>query len=89
MIKELFNKQNESQVYFNYFERICDVSTTMIFKANIPRSEKINLQLQIKKITFNYKEDLEEKLEVSFSSYLNRFKDFIKDWLKNEERENI
>lgn len=86
--KNCFNGDNadegiKTEIYFNYFEKICAVSINMLFKSNIQRDEKINLQVQIRKIAFNYKEDIEEKLEIPFSNYLNNLKDLINDWGKN------
>jgi hypothetical protein len=77
---KLNSKDEERKIHFNYFERICDILVSILCKSNIQRGEKIDLQIQIKKITLNYKEDIEEEVEIPFINYLNNLKDFIKDW---------
>jgi len=67
-----FSLQNVNHPLVIYFDTIAEFSFKIIAKSKISREEKMNLHIEIKKLAWNYAEDLEEGKEVFITEYLNK-----------------
>lgn len=66
------NGPNRNPIYYYYFDNITAVCIKIMATSTLNREEKINKQLAIKKLAWNYAEDIEEGKVASFEDYLER-----------------
>jgi len=63
-----------SQYYFNM---ITDMCARLVSKTDLSREEKLELRAEIKKIFWNYEEDLEDGCEMPLEHYYETLKNFL------------
>jgi hypothetical protein len=61
-----------SPIQLHFFDRLTDVCVALILKSDMPREEKIHLRSEIKKICWNYEEDVSAEMKPSVHHYLDR-----------------
>jgi hypothetical protein len=54
-----------------YFDRITEICSKLISKSNTNREEKIEMRANIKKIAWNYEEDMEDGTCLPLITYLD------------------
>lgn len=47
-----------------------EICIKLISLSDLPRDEKINLRAEIKKVAWNYQEDVDEGKKIAFENYL-------------------
>ena len=60
-----------------YFDILTNVCMNFIAKSNLDREEKIELYTQLKKLAWNYLEDIEEEKILPFASYINQLNELV------------
>lgn len=55
-----------------YFERLTDVCMCLLSKSDMAREDKINRQIEIKKIALNYHEDIEDEQPMPIHFYVDQ-----------------
>lgn len=63
---------NLSPVQANYFDRITEICIKLISISDTNREEKIEMRANIKKIAWNYEEDMEEGISLPLMTYLEK-----------------
>ena len=73
--KETDKEESESTdfapLHSSYFESVSEIVGDLVNKSNLPRQDKIELRAEIKKLAWNYQEDVEEGQKIPISTYLN------------------
>ena len=62
--------------YFNWITEIC---LELLLKSNLDRQTKIDLRIDIKKIAWNYQEDINEGKKEALNSYLDELSQLIQE----------
>lgn len=75
-----------SPIDAHYFDRMTEICRSIIDKSTIAKEEKVNLEVEIKRIAWHYREDVEDRKCPSLSFYLNQLTQMI-DGLNNSELE--
>lgn len=66
------NNPNYAGLLCYYFDNITEICIKILKKSNLNREDKINLQAEIKKLSWNYLEDFDEGKEVFFDDYMDK-----------------
>lgn len=62
----------EFPVQSYYLEQITDICLALISHSDAPRQEKIEMRANIKKVVWNYEEDVKEGINLPFLTYLDQ-----------------
>lgn len=72
------NHPDLTSVYAFYFDAISNICISIIEKSDIDRTDKINLRVEIKKLVWNYREDVEEGKVVPLEFYFDQLVQILK-----------
>lgn len=67
-----------SPLLTSYFDNITEICGFLITKSNLSREEKFKLRFTLKKLAWNYTEDIEDGLDVTIDDYFNQLIDTLK-----------
>ncbi|MCB1114698.1 MAG: protein kinase [Chlamydiia bacterium] len=57
------------------FDQMTDICISLLSKTTLPREEKLNKLAEIKKVSWEYREDLDEEIVIDFRTYVSRLLD--------------
>jgi len=59
-------------IHSYYFKDITGICNNLINKSTLPRNDRINMRVEVKKLAWNYQEDVEEGQSITVDYYLNQ-----------------
>lgn len=72
---------NYTRMLCYYFDSITEICVRILSKSNGNRENKINLRAEIKKLVWNYAEDLERGKEAAFDEYVEKLLQLFQPYL--------
>lgn len=76
--KQATTRTHMTPMHSYYFESISNICLSIIEKSNINRDDKINMRVEIKKLVWNFFEDVEEGKSVPLEFYFDQLLNILK-----------
>lgn len=68
-----------SPMQSDYFNRITEICIKLVLKSELSREEKIELRAKMKKIAWNYDEDVEDRIALPLSTYFEQLIEVLQE----------